>query len=123
VRYELSGPPKYAGYCCCEDCRKASGSGFIPFIGVLTSAMSLTGKTTSHTLALSDGRDATRNFCPVCSSLVFGGFLSGDEVTVYAGTLDDASWFKPTIAIFTRDRPAWVILPPDLKCFDGLPGG
>jgi hypothetical protein len=84
-------------------------------------AVRLTGEITPHTLALGDGREATRNFCPVCGSLVFGGYLSGDEVTVYAGSLDDVGFFTPTIAIFTRDRPAWVILPPNLKCFDGLP--
>ncbi len=30
VRYEALGDPIYAGHCYCADCRKASGSGFIP---------------------------------------------------------------------------------------------
>ncbi len=30
LRYEAEGEPHFAGYCCCADCRKASGSGFIP---------------------------------------------------------------------------------------------
>ena len=32
VRYEAQGEPLYAGHCYCEDCRKASGGGFIPFM-------------------------------------------------------------------------------------------
>jgi hypothetical protein len=33
LRYEAEGEPLYAGHCYCADCRKASGSGFIPFMG------------------------------------------------------------------------------------------
>ena len=33
LRYEAVGEPLYAGLCYCADCQKASGSGFIPFIG------------------------------------------------------------------------------------------
>src|ERR1700759_4806702 len=33
VRYQADGDPLSAGYCYCADCRKASGSGFIPFMG------------------------------------------------------------------------------------------
>ena len=33
LRYEARGEPNFAGHCYCADCRKASGSGFIPFMG------------------------------------------------------------------------------------------
>jgi hypothetical protein len=33
LRYEAEGEPLYAGYCYCTDRQKASGSGFIPFMG------------------------------------------------------------------------------------------
>jgi hypothetical protein len=32
VRWEAHGEPVSQGYCCCPDCRKASGSGFIPWM-------------------------------------------------------------------------------------------
>ena len=32
VRYAATGQPMAAGFCYCPDCRKASGSGSIPFI-------------------------------------------------------------------------------------------
>jgi hypothetical protein len=41
--------------------------------------------------------------------------------TIYAGSLDDPSCFHPKIAIFARDRPAWVVMPPDLAIFQTMP--
>jgi hypothetical protein len=121
VRYELRGEPIVAGYCFCADCRKASGSGFIPFIGMPTSAMTVSGRTLPYSSPAASGRIALRNSCPVCGGLVFGGRTSGKSCTIYAGSLDDPSFFRPTIAIFTRDRPPWVPLPPGLTLFEGSP--
>jgi hypothetical protein len=68
------------------------------------------------------GTDAVRNFCPVCTSLVFGGVIDeSEQFTIYAGSLDNPSSFRPTIAIFTRNRPPWVVIPADIKCFEELP--
>jgi hypothetical protein len=123
VRYEAEGQPVMAGYCYCADCRKASGSGFIPFMGFASSAVSFTGETLRFTSKAANGGDAVRNSCPVCGGLVFGGVVGQDDsFTIYAGSLDDASAFVPTIAIFTRDRPDWAPLPPHLKAFRTMPG-
>jgi hypothetical protein len=121
--YQALGEPLYAGYCYCSDCRRASGSAFVPFIGFPSEALRFTGRTSSFTSRSARGGNAVRNSCAICASLVFGGTLGQDsQHTIYAGSLDDPSLFKPTIAIFTRDRPAWAIVPPDLKVFEGLPG-
>jgi len=64
-----------------------------------------------------------RNRCAACGSLVFGGIVGVDTShTIYAGSLDDPGIFKPTMAIFTRDRPDWVILPQGLQLFETMPG-
>ncbi len=45
-------------------------------------------------------------------SLVFGGKMGeSDSYTIYAGSLDDASAFHPTCAIFATDRPVCAIIP------------
>jgi hypothetical protein len=122
LRYAADGEPRFAGHCYCGDCRKASGSGFIPFMGFPASAVQFSGQTRKFVSKSARGGDAVRNSCPVCSSLVFGGEIGKDDsFTIYAGSLDDPSSFHPTIAIFVRNRPAWAIIPPDLKIFDGLP--
>lgn len=123
LRYEADGRPTLMGYCYCPDCRKASGSGFIPFIGFDAAAIRFTGAARQFRSRSYRGSEAVRNFCPACGGLVFGGDVGSDTShTVYAGSLDDPSGFVPTIAIFTRDRPAWVPLPPGLASFETKPG-
>lgn len=122
LRWRASAPPKFMGLCFCADCRKASGSGFIPFMGFDAAALTITGRWTVHRMTHADGREAVRNSCVVCGGLVFGGKLGeSDSHTIYAGSLDDPALFKPSIAIFTRDAPAWVTIPPGLKQFEAMP--
>jgi hypothetical protein len=122
LRYEAVGAPIFAGYCYCADCRKASGSGFIPFMGYAASAVTFTGETRQFVSKAANGNDAVRNFCPACGSLVFGGRVGRDDsFTIYAGSLDDPSAFRPTAAIFARNRPPWAAIPDGLKIFDALP--
>ena len=123
LRYEAEGEPTMSGYCCCADCRKASGSGFIPFMGFAGDVVRFSGETRQFVSRSARGTDAVRNFCPVCGALVFGGAVGRSRsFTIYAGSLDDPTGFRPQIAIFTQDRPAWVLLPPDLKSYETLPG-
>jgi hypothetical protein len=123
LRYEARGEPLYTGYCYCVDCRKASGSGFIPFMGFAAEQVSFSGATKAFASKSARGGDAVRNSCPSCASLVFGGVVGeSSSFTIYAGSLDDASAFEPKIAIFARSRPAWVQMPPGLRVFEGLPG-
>jgi hypothetical protein len=122
LRFEAEGEPVYAGHCHCADCRKASGSGFIPFMGFPASAVRVTGEARQHRCPSLRG-EATRNFCPHCGGLVFGGELGKDDShTIYAGTLDDPARFHPQIAIFLRDKPDWVAVPPGLVPFETMPG-
>src|SRR6516164_5016144 len=100
LRYEARGEPQFAGYCFCRDCRKASGSGFIPFVSFSSDALTFTGTTTQSVVRSFRGSDAVRNSCPHCGGLVFGGIVGKDTShTIYGGSLDDPSFFKPSIAI------------------------
>ena len=122
LRYEAQGEPTYAGYCYCSDCRKASGSGFIPFMGFSAKAVRFTGQPKQHVAKAYHGGDAVRNFCPVCGGLVFGGVIGeSDSFNIYVGSLDDPSLFEPKIAVFNKSRPHWVPLPPGLKVFEVMP--
>jgi hypothetical protein len=121
LRYEARGRPMM-GCCYCADCRKASGSGFIPFMSFPASAVRFHGRSTAFVSKSARGGDATRNSCPVCGGLVFGGLRGVDEShTIYAGSLDDPSLFQPKIAIFNGRRPAWVVIPEGLAVFEEMP--
>ena len=122
LRYEARGAPSLMGHCYCVDCRRASGSGFIPFIGFPGEAVRFSGPHVEVRSVSARGSDAVRNRCAVCGSLVFGGEVGlSDSFTLYAGSLDDPAAFRPTIAIFTRGRPAWALIPPDLAVFEAMP--
>lgn len=123
LRYEAHGEPLSQGYCCCKDCRQASGSGFIAFLQFPAGAVRFAGKTTQSIAKSARGKDAVRNRCAICGSLVFGGPVGEHtEHTIYGGSLDQPSRFRPTIAIFTGDKPDWVLIPPGVKSFETLPG-
>ena len=123
VRYEAKGETPLMGHCYCADCRKASGSGFIPFMGFSAAAVTFAGEARQFRSRSVRGTDAVRNFCPICGGLVFGGEVGlSDSFTVYAGSLDDPALFEPAIAIMTRDRPAWALIPEGLTVFEGMPG-
>jgi hypothetical protein len=115
LRYEARGAPQFAGHCYCSDCRKASGSGFIPFMMYPAAQLAITGESRVHETDLGGGRVAHRNSCSVCHSLVFGGVRGESEWhTIYAGTLDEPQHFVPTMAIYTQGKPDWALIPPGL---------
>lgn len=122
LRYEADGEPLYQGHCYCVDCQKASGSGFIPFMGFSSGKVRFTGEARQFTIKAARGGDSVRNFCPLCGSLVFGGLAGQDEQhTIYAGTLDEPALFQPNMAIFAASRPPWALIPRGLTVFAGLP--
>ncbi len=122
MRYEARGAPLFAGLCFCADCQKSSGSAFIPFMGFAAEAMTFSGESRRSVVPSFRGGDAVRNFCPRCGGLVFGGIVGEDEQhTIYAGTLDDPSRFRPRIVIFNRNRPPWSPLPEDVAVFETMP--
>ena len=123
VRYEARGEPLYTGHCYCTDCQKASGSGFVPFMGFAAEQVSFSGGTQLCITPTGRGGDSVRDRCALCGSLVFGGIVGQDvEHTIYAGTLDDPSLFTPQIAIFAKNRPPWAPIPPGLTVFEAMPG-
>ena len=102
LRYEAFGEPIGSGHCYCVDCRRASGSGFIPFIGFRAEDIRVTGDVQQSKAQAANGNEAVRNHCARCASLVYGGTVGVDDrIGVYAGSLDDPSLFVPTSAIFT----------------------
>ena len=123
LRYEATAAPIYAGLCYCADCRKASGSAFIPFMGFRAGDLIITGATLQSHVPVASGTIATRNHCAQCGGLVFGGIHGEtDEHTIYAGSLDDPALFEPKVALFVRDRPAWAEVKADLTEYEAMPG-
>ena len=91
-------------------------------MGVARGNVTFSGQILKHVSKARSGGDAVRNSCAVCGGLVFGGELDESEsFTIYAGSLDDPLLFHPTVAIFTRNRPPWAIIPQGLAIFEDMP--
>jgi hypothetical protein len=121
VRYWVTGAPSVQGHCYCADCRRVSGTGFIPFLAVTRDQVRVTGETFHHAATGRSGGNAIRHHCTVCGGLVYGVGEEGPDMRLYAGSLDDASRFEPTIAIFVKDRAPWAPVPEGLARFDEGP--
>ncbi len=122
VRYEIDGEPIFAGHCHCSDCRKATGTGHVSVTALPRSAVKVTGETRGYSVTGDSGQPFTRNFCPVCGSLIFGESATmPGMMTITAGTLDDPSAFEPQMVIYTKSRPAWDRIDSGLPEFEGMP--
>ncbi len=99
LRLAAAGEPYRVGLCHCFDCRK--------FHGALFHASAIFPKD-SVTISGEYGDYRGRCFCPRCGSSVFS--LSGDEVEVNLGALDETDRFLPTYENWGVRRESW--LPP-----------
>lgn len=124
VRYTALGPALFSVVCHCRDCQRASGTGGVPVLGVARPGFHVQGPTRASRVTGGSGLPAVRHFCGECGSLLFGTPESApDMVTLYVGSLDDASGFQPTDALFAGQRPAWARLAWPLAEHAGLPTG
>jgi hypothetical protein len=97
--------------------------GFSPFMAFAAGALTLKGATAQSFATSIKGAKATRNFCPNCHSMVYGGLACIDLVSnTYAGTLDEPARFAPKIAIMTQGRPDWALIRNGLRIFAKMPG-
>ncbi|KAF2404578.1 glutathione-dependent formaldehyde-activating protein GFA, partial [Trichodelitschia bisporula] len=124
IRYETRGKPLYSGVCYCGDCRKSSGSVFVPVSGYALTAFHLTkGEPRTYTTPSTYGKPVVLSFCGDCGSKIFGGIYGVDEThTVNVGTLDDLKGYEPRTALFVKDRPEWAVLKHALTEFQTMPG-
>lgn len=97
VRFAASGAPYRVGICHCLDCRKHHGALFHASAIFPKDAVRVEGET---------GEYNGRCFCPRCGSPVFG--LSGDEVEINLGSLDEPNRLQPTYELWTIRREAWL---------------
>ena len=97
--------------CHCRDCQRVTGGAFVAGLLVPGTAFRLTnGELRYHFTPSLAGGLHKRGFCPECGSRLTGG--ESDErprsfVGITAGSLDDPTWFRPTMDIFTCDAQPW----------------
>ncbi len=122
VRYECSAEPMMTGHCHCKGCQKMTGSAFATAFAVPIDARRVTGEVRYYEVTADSGNIARRGFCPECGSWLFGGSSGMPGLAVImAGSMDDPSWLKPSMNIFTTCAQPWAHMNPELAKFPGMP--
>jgi ubiquinone/menaquinone biosynthesis C-methylase UbiE len=116
IAYTSTAPPSDITLCHCRACQQVSGSTYIPFTDVPTSAVQFTASMTLKTLKLSQAAD--RTFCTSCGSPITMVFKSSpQEISLAWGTVNleslEAAMPKVKQHIFVEEKVPWESLPDD----------
>jgi hypothetical protein len=80
------------------------------------------GEPTYYTSRGDSGGDISRGFCAACGSPVVTRLSRmPDLIDVPAGSLDDSTWHKPAIDMYTSSAQPWDYMNPDLPKFPAGP--
>jgi hypothetical protein len=123
VRYRADTDPAFVGVCHCRNCQRSSGSAFSVVVAVPQPELTLQGQLKSFNDKGDSGKTLYRRFCPACGSSVLSEAAAMPGVVMLeAGTLDDASWVRPTMQIYCDSAQPWVQLSGGLmKSFPKMP--
>jgi len=102
--------------CHCGQCQTASGGAFVTVALVNESALSIEiGQPKYFRTTGDSGRWTDRAFCQYCGTPMFAkGEVGPGFISIKPGTLDDKSWFNPTVDTWAFSAPAWLCQNPEL---------
>jgi hypothetical protein len=123
IRYKSNAEPLFAGHCHCTDCQKITGAHMATVVGVPGDAFTLERGTPKVYMTNGEsGGKVHRSFCADCGSTLYSTAEAMPGVYfLEAGSLDDASWLKPSMHIFTASAQPWARIPEDMDQFEKMP--
>ena len=121
VRYECMAEPLGSINCHCRDCQRAGGTAYASVLRVPAASFRvIKGEARFYSVKADSGNTVSRGFCAECGAPLFSRLSGMPEVVgVRAGSLDDPSWHRPAMDIFTASAQPWDYMNPDLPKFPG----
>jgi hypothetical protein len=123
IRYTFEGDVAGALQCHCRECQYITGGNPNVIVILPEDGFKYTsGEPASFSRPDLDN-PVTRYFCSDCGTAI--GTTSPNapgSMIIKVGTIDDPSFFKPGLAIFTKDAQSFHHIPDDLPSFEGVPG-
>lgn len=121
ISYECSAEPIVMGNCHCRDCQKATGTAYAAAMLVPRNAVTIAGDVKYYDVTGDSGGTVSRGFCPNCGSRLFSKPPIPELMGIMAGSLDDPTWFQPTIDVYAASAQPWDCMNPDLAKFEKMP--
>ncbi len=119
VRFEVTGPFLRAGHCHCSRCRKHSGTAVCTQVRVARAGFRLTAGA-DLVKTYKPGVGASKAFCVVCGSSLFGGdWPDGEEVSIRMGAFDGDPGIRPQYHTFVASKAPWDTITDDLPRHPG----
>lgn len=113
---QASGEPLRISICHCLNCQRRSGSVFAAQARFARAQVTVSGPSTSFTLAGDEGSRATFHFCPTCGATVyFQTEGAEDTIAIPIGAFADPHFPAPTVSVYEERMHAWVVPPPDAE--------
>ena len=110
VTVESSAEPQAVFHCCCEDCRRSSGTGHCTHIVIPESAFSLTGDVTFFAHKADSGNTVTKAFCGTCGSPIYATSAEGGPKVygIRLGTVRQRRDLVPARQYWTASALPWL---------------
>ena len=122
MRYEAAAEPLFTVNCFCNDCQKFYGGDKSSAVVFPRDAVEIAGEVTYFEVTGGSGQPVSRGFCPTCGTPLFGfPEIAGHLMSVTAGSLDDASWFRPAMNVYTCRAQPWAQMAEGIPSFEKLP--
>jgi hypothetical protein len=91
-------------------------------LGVPRDAVKITGEVKYFEVIADSGNPISRGFCPNCGSRLFTRPGAAPTIiSIMAGSLDDAGWYRPSVDFYTASAQPWVSMDPLLPKFPNAP--
>ena len=123
IRYEFSTAPLLSFNCHCRTCQRVGGGAFASIMIVPKADFKLLqGEPRYYASPANSGYFLQRGFCPECGSQVLA--LEDHRpllVLIHAGSLDDPSWHRPAVDIFSTRAQPWAHVNPELPKIPEMP--
>jgi hypothetical protein len=124
VRYESEAEPVLTALCHCRDCQKQTSSAFSVLVALPKGSLRTEGRALAsvETVGENTGLPTTRRFCSGCGSAIVSDVgATPDLEWLKAGTLDDASWLRPQMHMWSSRAQPWVALEEDIPAYERNP--
>ncbi|MEO0666165.1 MAG: GFA family protein [Pseudomonadota bacterium] len=115
--WAFDGPPIWACYCHCDDCRRNCAAPIVGWLGVSIERFRWTGAD-PKTYESSPG--CQRHFCGTCGSpLGFEAEHYPGDMQLYTASLVDPEAFAPEFHVFWSAKLPWLPIDDDLPKYPG----